>query len=67
VVQSQPKTKRAARVTQVIECLPSKCKALNPNPSTTKTKQKSQNQKIKTLAGEADVKIVLERSWANRE
>jgi hypothetical protein len=37
-----PKTtraKRAGRMAQMVECLPSKREALNSNPSTTKTKQ----------------------------
>jgi hypothetical protein len=32
------KGKRAGGITQVIECMPSKCKALNSNPSTLKKK-----------------------------
>jgi hypothetical protein len=30
----------AGEVAQVVECLPSKCEALNSNPSTTKKKKK---------------------------
>jgi hypothetical protein len=43
---SKKKYKKAGTVTQVVEYLPSKCKALNLNHSTTKQKQ---NQK--TLEG----------------
>jgi hypothetical protein len=34
-----PITKRAGRVTEVVECLPSEAEALSSNPSTTTTKK----------------------------
>jgi hypothetical protein len=37
------KEKRGGRVAQVVECLPSKCEALNSNPSATKNR----NERIK--------------------
>jgi hypothetical protein len=33
------KAKRAGGVTQVVQCLPSKCKALSSNPKTTKKRK----------------------------
>jgi hypothetical protein len=39
--RKEGRKERASGVTQVIECLPSKCEALSSNPSTAKKKVKS--------------------------
>jgi hypothetical protein len=39
-LKNNPTEKRAGRVAQVIECLPSKCETLSSNPSTIKKKKK---------------------------
>jgi hypothetical protein len=41
--EKQTKSKKTEGVDQVVECLPSKCKALNSIPSTTKKEKTKQN------------------------
>jgi hypothetical protein len=38
-IQKLPKAKRVRDMPQVVECLPSKCKALSSKPATTKRKE----------------------------
>jgi hypothetical protein len=40
IISKIPNTKRASRVAQVVECLPSKHEAMSPNPNTMKKKKK---------------------------
>jgi hypothetical protein len=47
--KKNPSLKRAHGVVQVVEQLPSKCKALSSNPSTTKKKKKKEKIKVRVV------------------
>jgi hypothetical protein len=48
-ISKKPSHKGAGGVAQVVECLPSKCKALSSNHSTSKKKKKRESERERDL------------------
>jgi hypothetical protein len=67
-LEKYPTQNRAARVTQAVECLPSKCEALSSNSSTTTTtKNKKQKTKEEPKIKIVSPKLVISTSYQGLE